>query len=132
MAKITGKTYVLVPEGKTTLTLREVKMLDNRFWKPGESEEKKIRLQWFFDVDDVQDAEVTKFSSSQFGVYKGKQSNALALTEALLGRKLANEEVKELDTDILVGRKMNAMIVHELREDGRTFNDIDSFGQLEY
>lgn len=126
MAKLTGTNFVLPPEGKAVLTLREIKETVNRFYVEGDSEDKRTRLQWIFDVDGVEGAELGKFSSKKLSTFKGKKSNALLLSEALIGGTLTPEERKELDTDMLIGKKMQVTIEHEEKDDA-TFARITNF-----
>ncbi len=129
MVKLTGTNFVLPPEGNAILTLHGIKEIVNRFFQEGADEDTRIRLQWTFDVDGVEGAILTKFSSKKLSVYKGKKSNALLLSEALIGRALTLEERKELDTEMLIGKKMEVVIEHQEKEDA-TFAGIASFEAL--
>lgn len=129
MTKLIGSNFVLPPEGEATLTLCEIKEIVNSFFKEGDNEDSRMRLQWSFDVDGVEGAELAKFSSKKLSVYKGKMSNALLLSEALLGRSLDQEERRELDTEMLIGKKMYAVIEH-VEKENNTFARIVSFKAL--
>jgi len=129
MATLTGSTFVLPPEGKVTITLREIKETPNRFYKEGDDEEKRTRLQWLFDVDGLEGAELSKFSSKRLTTYEGKKSNALQLSEALMGRPLTEDELRELDTDNFIGKKLSVMIGYEVKED-KKFAKILSFNPV--
>ncbi len=121
MAKIKFKERIVPDEGRHLVTLKGVKEIENRFYNPTEhGEGYKTQFEWTFEYDDKQGMEIRCFSTLSPTLYQGKKNKMLEIEEALLGKYLSAEEMKEIDdTDALIGMKCYITVVHKPTEDGQ-------------
>ena len=121
MAKIKFKERIVPDEGRHLVTLKGVKEIENRFYNPTEhGEGYKTQFEWTFEYDDKQGMEIRCFTTLSPTQYKGKKNKILLIEEALLGKYLSAEEMKEIDdTDALIGMKCYINVAHQPTEDGQ-------------
>jgi len=106
-----------------------VEVVENKFYKPEEnSEDKKLRWEWNFVLDDDPEVVIRKWTSPNISVYQGKKSECRRLFETLLDKELSEETKEDFgngDTDILVGKKLELHIKHEKKEGNTSAKIID-------
>lgn len=119
----------LVPAGKGKYTLLKVEVVENKFYKPEEDgEDKKLRWEWHFVLDEDPEAVIRKWTSPNISVYQGKKSECRRLFETLLDKELTEATKDDFgngDTDILVGKKLELHIKHEKKEGNTSAKIID-------
>jgi len=120
-----NKGFVLYPEGEHIVTILNVSEQVNQFWKDGDPEIKKKRWEWTLEMSDG-------ISTIRFftGVTVGnKKANLTKLYAAVLGKKVADltdEELKDFDTDDLIGKEVKIKIVNKEDEEGQEWNRIET------
>ena len=121
MAKIKFKERIVPDEGRHLVALKGVKEIENRFYNPTEhGEGYKTQFEWIFEYDDKPGMEIRSFTTLSPTQYKGKKNKILLIEEALLGKYLSAEEMKEIDdTDALIGMKCYINVTHQPTEDGQ-------------
>ena len=122
------KQYPIPDEGRARLQIAKatVKLQVSTPYGP------KDKLLFTFDVDGTDNGEgnprrVWKEFYMGFGAPQ-KPSQLRKFVEAVLGRKLATDELKAFDEQALVGKTIEAEIIHNTNEDTKkTYANIDEF-----
>jgi hypothetical protein len=120
MPKLKAKKRQLPNAGTHFAHLIKVDEVDNRFYNPADPRSNPKRLEWLFEYEDEPVGQILLWSSSSLSSYKGTQSRALQITEAMLGRELTEEEKADFDTDKLLGKRLQMTVKHVKTDDGDT------------
>lgn len=109
-APATDQSDVILPEpGKYYVTCTAIEDAPDKGFGPG--------VKWVFLLEDFNTGEIWNSDLWQFTSLKmGPKAKARPIIEALMGRPLEPREVP--DSRLLIDKKMIAMVIHEMRDDG--------------
>ena len=124
---INTNSFEILEAGRYTLTLSEIV---ETVGKKYQSEEEEVRLKWKFQTAEERNSDGEAYTVFYFTkcVYTTHEKNKLGkVIKGLYGRALTIEEFNKIDSDELIGKKVDVLVENNERPDGRIFTNITSF-----
>jgi hypothetical protein len=124
---VSTNSFEILEAGRYTLTLSEIV---ETVGKKYQSEEEEVRLKWKFQTAEERNSDGEPYTVFYFTkcIYTTHEKNKLGkVIKGLYGKALSIEEFNKIDSDELIGKKVDVLVENNERPDGRTFTNITSF-----
>jgi len=119
--------FEILEPGRYTLELTEIA---ESIGKKYQSEEEEVRLKWKFQTIKERNSENEAFTVFFFTrtIFTTHEKNKLnKVIKGLFGKQLSVEEFNKIDSDELIGKRVDVLVENNERPDGRVFTNITTF-----
>lgn len=115
-----------LPDGEQTVVVMDIKEMSNRFYKPGEPENRQKQYQ--IKVEGLSNNGI---ATAWFGNSLGDKANLTSFAAVVLDKKgLTQEEKENLDLEELVGKELIAQIEHKKDSNGNVWARVTGWRPL--